>query len=304
MVTVGGGGRMCGWSVRAGCVAGRRRVGGSGGVRAAVGMRVEGREGEVLIEVKGVKKRFGKNQVLDGIDMVVRRGEAVGVIGPSGTGKSTVLRILSGLMAPDEGEVVVRGKVRQGLVSDDPNPQLRIGMVFQNAALFDSLSVGENVGFMLYENSRMSDEGIDAVVRESLRCVGLDASVAAQFPSELSGGQRKRVAFARAIIADPSAQGDTEEVVMYDEPTAGLDPIASTVIEDQMRDLYRSTNISSYVVVTHQHSTIRRACDRLVFLNGGRVVWEGTSEEFETTDNPMVRQFCRGEIDGPIQNYA
>jgi len=207
-----------------------------------------------------------------------------------------------------QGSVYIRGRRREGLIGDDAEERLRIGMVFQSAAMFDSLSVAENVGFTLYEHSKLDDPTIRLLVTKALGRVGLSGAED-RMPSQLSGGMRKRAALARAIITDPSTQSGVEEVVMYDEPTAGLDPIASTVVEDLMRDLHAKESshaqkgeggISSYVVVTHQHSTIRRATDRLVFLHQGRVVWEGSAEQFDTSEEPIVRQFARGELNGPI----
>ncbi|XP_044382712.1 protein TRIGALACTOSYLDIACYLGLYCEROL 3, chloroplastic isoform X1 [Triticum aestivum] len=269
-----------------------------------------GDEHGVLIECRDVHKSFGDKHVLQGVSFKIRHGEAVGIIGPSGTGKSTILKVMAGLLAPDKGEVFICGKKRQGLVSDEDISGLRIGLVFQSAALFDSLNVRENVGFLLYENSKLSEERIGALVTETLAAVGLKG-VEERMPSELSGGMKKRVALARSIINDDTKETIEPEVLLYDEPTAGLDPIASTVVEDLIRSMHvtgkdamgKPGKIASYAVVTHQHSTIRRAVDRLLFLHEGKIVWEGMTEEFMTSTNPIVQQFASGSLDGPIRYF-
>jgi len=222
---------------------------------------------------------------------------------------------------------LIKGEARQGLLSDDDtSDKLNIGLVFQSGALFDSLTVKENVGFMLYEHTNLQEEEISKAVSESLSKVGL-SGVENLYPSELSGGMKKRVALARAIVTDTSAGANAaEQVIMYDEPTAGLDPVASTVIEDLIRSMHDPkyvknrvqveqqesqssgtgfgndavSGVSSYIVVTHQHSTIRRSVDRIIFLHGGKVVWEGDIKEFDTTSEPIVRQFASGSLEGPI----
>lgn len=291
----------------------------------------EEEEEDVLIEFRDVHKSFGSKHILKGASFKIRRGEAVGIIGSSGTGKSTTLRLAAGLLEPDSGEILIKGEARQGLLSDDDtSDKLNIGLVFQSGALFDSLTVKENVGFMLYEHTSLSEEEISKAVSESLSKVGL-SGVENLYPSELSGGMKKRVALARAIVTDTSAGANAaEQVIMYDEPTAGLDPVASTVIEDLIRSMHdpkyaknrviegssrvksKSSNssraydnepvsgVSSYIVVTHQHSTIRRSVDRIIFLHGGKVVWEGDIKEFDTTSEPIVRQFASGSLEGPI----
>ncbi|GMH11402.1 hypothetical protein Nepgr_013243 [Nepenthes gracilis] len=265
-------------------------------------------ESDVLIECRNVYKSFGKKHILKGVSFKIRHGEAVGIIGTSGTGKSTILKIIAGLLAPDKGDVYIRGRKRHGLISDEEISGLRIGLVFQSAALFDSLTVRENVGFLLYENSSMGEEQIAELVTETLAAVGLKG-VEDRLPSELSGGMKKRVALARSIIFDNTKETVEPEVILYDEPTAGLDPIASTVVEDLIRsvhfkgedELRKPGKIASYVVVTHQHSTIRRAVDRLIFLHEGKIVWEGLTHEFITSTNPIVQQFASGSLDGPIK---
>ncbi|MBW4573855.1 MAG: ABC transporter ATP-binding protein [Aphanothece sp. CMT-3BRIN-NPC111] len=253
-----------------------------------------------LIELKGISKSFGSSVVLDNADLTIYPGEAVGIIGPSGTGKSTILRIIAGLLAPDAGEIYVQGQLRQGLIEDAQDP-IFIGMVFQQAALFDSLTVEENVGFLLFQHSKLSRRKIRQLVEQKLEMVGLPG-VSDRYPAELSGGMRKRVSFARAIMSNPDNPRDTPEVLLYDEPTAGLDPIASTVIEDLVRDLQRvKGGCSTYVMVTHQDSTIRRTADRIVFLYQGKVQWQGTVNDIDTTENPLARQFFSGSVTGPIQ---
>ena len=254
---------------------------------------------QILLELRGISKRFGANLVLDNVDLTVYRGEAVAIIGPSGTGKSTILRIIAGLLSPDQGEIYVQGHRREGLIEDASDP-VGIGMVFQQAALFDSLTVQENVGFLLYQHSDLPARQIYHLVEEVLEMVGLPG-IGRRYPAELSGGMRKRVSFARAIVSNPESPQDRPALLLYDEPTAGLDPIASTVIEDLIRTIQRSNGCSSYLIVTHQDSTIRRTADRVIFLHRGRIQWQGPVTAVDETDNPYVRQFFSGRIEGPIQ---
>lgn len=255
---------------------------------------------EPLIELKGITKSFGKSAVLNQVDLTIYRGEALAIIGPSGTGKSTILRIIAGLLAPDAGEVYVQDQRRVGWVDDVADP-IGIGMVFQQAALFDSLTVEENVGFLLYQHSKLPRQRIRELVEQKLEMVGLPG-IGDRYPAQLSGGMRKRVSFARAIMANPDNPKDTPEVLLYDEPTAGLDPIASTMIEDLIRQLQAAKGgCSTYVMVTHQDSTIRRTADRIVFLYHGQVQWEGTVNDIDRTDNSLIRQFFSGSVAGPIQ---
>jgi phospholipid/cholesterol/gamma-HCH transport system ATP-binding protein len=256
-------------------------------------------KGEVLIEFKGVSKSFGSNVVLDKMDLQIHRGEALAIIGPSGTGKSTILHIIAGLLAPDSGEVYVQGQLRKGLIEDNSDP-IQIGMVFQQSALFDSLTVEENVGFVLYQHSKLPHSHIRDLVNEKLEMVGLAGS-GDRYPGELSGGMLRRVSFARAIMYNPENPQDNPEVLLYDEPTAGLDPIASTVIEDLIRKLQCTQGIcGTYAIVTHQNSTIRRTAERILLLYRGKPQWQGTVSEIDTTDNPLVRQFFSGSVEGPI----
>ncbi len=253
-----------------------------------------------LIELKKVSKSFGNHVILDQVDFAIYQGDAVVIIGPSGTGKSTILRIIAGLLPFDEGEIYIKGVKREGLIEDAVD-SIHISMVFQQAALFDSLTVRENVGFSLYQHSDLSGGEIDSLVEEKLTMVGL-ADIGDRLPAELSGGMRKRVSFARAIMSNPYHLNSSPDVILYDEPTAGLDPIASTVIEDLVKSLQKSDQgCQSYVMVTHQQSTIRRTGDRIVFLYDGKIQWQGKITEVDTTENPLVRQFFSASVNGPIK---
>lgn len=253
-----------------------------------------------LIELKNVSKSFGNNVILDRVSLTIFQGQALGIIGPSGTGKSTVLRIIAGLLRPDAGEVYIKGQKRVGWEDDISDP-IGVGMVFQQAALFDSLTVRENVGFLLYQHTKLPSDEIEHLVADRLKMVGLPP-IGDRYPAELSGGMRKRVSFARAIMPNPENPQDSPEVILYDEPTAGLDPIASTVIEDLIRQLQNSGGgCSTYVMVTHQDSTIRRTADSILFLYNGKVQWSGSIEEAYETENPAVRQFFSGSVAGPIK---
>lgn len=263
-------------------------------------MAASGASREPLVELKGVCKSFGSHTILDRVDLTVWRGEALAIIGPSGTGKSTILRIIAGLLPVDAGAVYIKGKQRRGTL-EDGEELMRISLVFQQAALFDSLTVRENVGFLLYEHSRLAPDKIRQLVEEKLAVVGLQGS-GERYPAQLSGGMRKRVSFARAVISNPDNPLDTPELLLYDEPTAGLDPISATIIEDLVRRLQgRPDGCQTYIMVTHQDSTIRRTADRVAFLYDGKIQWQGSVREIDGTDNPLVRQFFSGSPSGPIR---
>jgi phospholipid/cholesterol/gamma-HCH transport system ATP-binding protein len=252
-----------------------------------------------LVELRGVSKRFGDAIVLDGVDLSIYPGDSLIILGPSGTGKSTLLRIVAGLSAPDTGEIYLNGQLSQAAI-DDPNRPLRMSMVFQQAALFDSLTVAENVGFFLYEKSRLSRQRIRELVQEKLELVGLSGT-ADLYPAALSGGMRKRVSFARAILDDPEDATDDPKILLYDEPTAGLDPIASTIIEDLIVRLQKTSGCETYAIVTHQHSTIRRTGERLILLYQGKVHWQGTMADLDHSDNAYLQQFLNGSVTGPME---
>ncbi len=252
-----------------------------------------------LVELKGISKRFGDSIILDGVDLAIYPGESLTILGPSGTGKSSLLRIIAGLLAPDAGEIYLNGQ-RSLTAIDDPMRPLRMSMVFQQAALFDSLNVAENVGFYLYQHSKLPRRRIRQLVEEKLELVGLPG-IAKLYPSELSGGMRKRVSFARAILDDPDDEADDPQILLYDEPTAGLDPIASTIVEDLIVRLQKTSGCETYVIVSHQHSTIRRTGQRLILLYQGKVQWQGAVDELDSADNAHLQQFLSGSIDGPME---
>ena len=268
---------------------------------------LQARSKQPLVKLRGIKKKFGDRTILDGLDLDIYGGESIAVIGPSGTGKSTIFRIISGLMAPDAGEVWVGDQKRIGIVGEtEQREPVNIRLVFQQSALFDSLSVAENVGFSLFEHSQLNHGEIMQLVNDALDRVGLP-NIGDRYPAELSGGMRKRVSFARAVIEDPTTPASEPEIILYDEPTAGLDPIASTIVEDMMRDLSRDSahdptyHDSTYMVVTHQDSTIRRTADQVIFLYDGKVRWQGPVTAMDETSNPYMRQFLNSAVEGPIQ---
>lgn len=240
----------------------------------------------LALEVQGLEKAFGTKPILRGVDCQFPPARISVVIGPSGCGKSTLLRLLMGLMSPDAGAIFCEG---EDLTRMDAARwaafRHQVGMVFQSAALFDSMTVGENVGFALREHTSTSDPEIRAIVEEKLAVVGL-AGTADLYPSELSGGMQKRVAIARAIARDP-------KLLLYDEPTTGLDPVTSTVIEDLIVSLARQTG-ATFLVVTHQLSTIFRTADSIVMLHQGKVVGSGSPEAFRTSSDPLISSFLRG----------
>ena len=252
-----------------------------------------------LIELRGISKRFGDSVILNGVDLQIYPGDSLTILGPSGTGKSSLLRIMAGLLNPDAGEIYLNGVLSQTAI-DDPNRPLRMSMVFQQAALFDSLNVAENVGFYLYQHSKLPRRRIRELVEEKLELVGLPG-IAKLYPSELSGGMRKRVSFARAILDDPEDAADDPQILLYDEPTAGLDPIASTVIEDLIVRLQKTSGCETYAIVSHQHSTIRRTGQRLILLYQGKVQWQGSVDDLDETDNAYLQQFLSGSVNGPME---
>jgi phospholipid/cholesterol/gamma-HCH transport system ATP-binding protein len=245
-------------------------------------------EGEVLVRFRGVHKRFGPKVVYSGLDAEFRRGQTTTVMGPSGVGKSVMLKLLIGLMPADSGSIIFDGEdVTKMNEQALHNVRRRIAYLFQGAALFDSLSVGENVAYGLREQfwNTMTNEEIEQRVEQSLAAVGLPGIQGMQ-PSDLSGGMKKRVALARTLALQP-------EVLLYDEPTTGLDPINTARINHLINGIKRALGITS-VVVTHDMGTAFAVSDRMIMLRSGRALFAGTSEEFRKTDNQFVRDFIDG----------
>ena len=236
------------------------------------------------IQVKNLVKEFDNKKVIDDISFSVNDGEILAIVGFSGSGKSTVLKLISGLLTQDSGEIITTGD---------------IAMVFQYSALFDSLNVFDNISFALVERKdlrkKYTQTDLERVVKEKLELVGL-SGIEDKFPSELSGGMQKRVSFARAIVTEP-------QIILYDEPTAGLDPISSTLIEDYIVRLKKETNAAS-IVVTHQMSTIKRTADRVIMLYNGKIVFAGTPEELQREETPYTKQFVNASLDGPMKMFA
>ena len=237
------------------------------------------------IEVKNLVKKFEDKVVINDISFKVNDGEVLAIVGFSGSGKSTVLKLISGLIPYDEGEIITS--------------EGDIAMVFQYSALFDSLNVFENISFALRERKDLrklyTHEQLQEIVAQKLELVGLQG-IENKFPSELSGGMQKRVSFARAIVTQPNT-------ILYDEPTAGLDPMSSTLIEDYIVSLKHEINAAS-IVVTHQMSTITRTADRVIMLYDGKIVFEGTPEELLKQDTPYTKQFVTASLEGPMQMKA
>lgn len=244
-----------------------------------------------MIAIRDLHKTFGRLKVLEGISLDIQDGQSVVVLGRSGMGKSVLLKHIIGLLRPDSGSIRVDGiEVTTLSYADLDGLRKRFGMVFQLAALFDSMTVGENVGLALREHTKKGEGEINAIVAEKLRLVGL-AGIEAKKPAELSGGMRKRVGLARAIAMDPA-------YILYDEPTAGLDPITAQQINILIRDLQSALRITS-IVVTHDMRSAYFVGDRLCLLHDGRIIFDGTPEEIERSPDPVVQQFIRGEAARP-----
>ena len=246
------------------------------------------------IEIKNLHKSFGHKVVLNGVDLEINEGESLVVIGGSGTGKSVLIKCIQGLIEPDEGSIKINGKETVGIDRKEAEKLYsKMGMLFQGGALFDSLSVWENVAFGLIENQKLPRKKAKEKAVKYLRQVGLSADVADLSPSELSGGMQKRVGLARAIATKP-------EIIFFDEPTTGLDPIMADVINDLIINSVKKIGASA-LTITHDMASARKIADRIAMLYQGKIIWQGTVKELEKTDNPYVLQLVQGSSQGPIK---
>jgi phospholipid/cholesterol/gamma-HCH transport system ATP-binding protein len=248
---------------------------------------------ESIIQLKGVDKQFGDFKVLREVSLDIYRGETLVIIGRSGVGKSTILKHMAGLMLPDSGEVWVEGQ-NVGSLTEERLNELRkkMGVVFKYAALFDSLTVFENIAFRLLRDFQMPRLKAMEVVRRKLELVGLKDELMDRKPAELSGGMRKRVGLARAIAVDP-------EIILYDEPTSGLDPVTSEAINDLILDMQKKLGVTS-VVVTHDMHSAYKVANRIAMIYDGKIIGTGTPDEIKNSPDPYIRQFVTGSVEGPM----
>ncbi|RJR15942.1 MAG: ABC transporter ATP-binding protein [Nitrospiraceae bacterium] len=246
-----------------------------------------------MIELRDIHKSFNDHEVLRGVNLNVRKGESLVVIGGSGSGKSVLLKHIIGLLKPDSGTVIVDSSDLSGLDEDGLNDiRKKFGMLFQSAALFDSMTVWENVGFGLKRHTHMTDMEIKETAIEKLRMVGL-VGIEDEMPSSLSGGMRKRVGLARAIAMKP-------EILLYDEPTTGLDPIMADAINDLIIKMREELDVTS-VTITHDMKSAYKIADTIAMLYNGVIIATGSSEEMQNSADPFVKQFVEGRAEGPIK---
>ncbi len=245
-----------------------------------------------MIEITDLHKSFGAHRVLCGVNLKIETGETMVIIGRSGCGKSVLLKHIIGIIRPDSGKVLVDGVNVFDVGEDEINHfRMQIGMLFQGAALFDSLTVRENVGFSLFEHTKLATDEIEHRIKEKLRMVGL-SGIEELMPAELSGGMKKRVGLARAICTEP-------KIILYDEPTTGLDPIMADAINDLIIRMRQRLQITS-IVVTHDMTSAYKVGTRIAMLYNGKIVGVGTPEEIRTSKDPLVHQFILGSAHGPI----
>ncbi|HEY4078011.1 MAG TPA: ATP-binding cassette domain-containing protein [Rhizomicrobium sp.] len=246
------------------------------------------------IQLIGVKKRFGSKVVLDGVNLTIEPRSSLVIIGGSGTGKSVTIKSILGIIRPDEGTILVDGEDITHINGSARDKVMRkFGMLFQGAALFDSLPVWENVAFGLIQGRGMKRKQARDIAIEKLAKVGLSEDVAFLSPSELSGGMQKRVGLARAIAADP-------DIIFFDEPTTGLDPIMADIINDLIISTVKDVGATA-LSITHDMVSARKISDKIAMLYGGKIIWAGPTGEIDKSGNPYVEQFIHGRADGPIK---
>ncbi|NUM80010.1 ABC transporter ATP-binding protein [bacterium] len=246
-----------------------------------------------MIQIVNLYKYFQDKRILSGVNLEIETGKITTIVGRSGCGKSVLLKHIVGLLHPDEGKVLIEGEALSDMTTDELfEVRKKMGLVFQNGALFDSMSVEENIGLGLREHTKLSNAEISNKVSKLLEMVGLPG-IEKYRPSELSGGMKKRVSLARALAMDP-------QYVLYDEPTTGLDPIMSAIIDDLILRLNNDLNITS-IVVTHDMKSVYKISDRVAMLHYGIVRFNGTPDELKNTNDHVVRQFIEGNVEGPIQ---
>ena len=249
---------------------------------------------ETKIKIRDLHKAFGKKVVLDGVDLDIEKGESLVVIGGSGTGKSVLIKCIQGLLRPDSGSILIDEEEVVGIDEEQKEAlHSKMGMLFQGGALFDSLSVWENVAFDMLENKKMDKRLAKNEAIRVLRSVGLAPDVADLSPSELSGGMQKRVGLARAIASRP-------EIIFFDEPTTGLDPIMADVINDLIIESVKGLGATA-LTITNDMASARKIADKIAMLYKGKIIWQGTVKDMDKTDNPYVQQFIHGCSHGPIK---
>ena len=249
---------------------------------------------ETKIKIRDLHKAFGKKVVLDGVDLDIEKGESLVVIGGSGTGKSVLIKCIQGLLRPDSGSILIDEEEVVGIDEEQKEAlHSKMGMLFQGGALFDSLSVWENVAFDMLENKKMDKRLAKNEAIRVLRSVGLAPDVADLSPSELSGGMQKRVGLARAIASRP-------EIIFFDEPTTGLDPSMADVINDLIIESVKGLGATA-LTITHDMASARKIADKIAMLYKGKIIWQGTVKDMDKTDNPYVQQFIHGCSQGPIK---
>lgn len=247
-----------------------------------------------MISVRGVSKRFGKQVVLDGISLDIEQGQTTAIVGPSGVGKSVLLKLIMGILDPDEGEITVFGESMTKAGSEGERNEIRrnLGVLFQSAALFDSISVYDNVAFALRERLHLEEDQVHTRTVDMLEALGI-LDYAKLFPEQIPLGTRKRVGMARCLVLNP-------KIILFDEPNTGLDPLVGQEVYNLIKDGQERWGVSG-VVISHELPEVFQVSDRVAMILGGRIIFEGTPKEFMACPQPAVQQFLHGRIDGPIK---